>query len=166
MRTSPDQSRTAFTLVELLVVIAIIGVLAALLLSAANRSEERAKRQKCQNQLRHFFTVAVMYAEDHEGLLARYQDFLKDAPMLCPSDNHHGARGESSYGLFTSFTASSFVFADRTRLEDCEPSSWMLVEYYPFHDLSKTRGFEAGKWRGRFNSLMADGTTRWELLEQ
>jgi len=42
----------------------------------------------------------------------------------------------------------------------------MLVEYHPFHDPSKKPSFEAGKWKGRFNDLQADGTLLWELLEQ
>jgi prepilin-type N-terminal cleavage/methylation domain-containing protein len=166
MRTLPDKSHTAFTLNELLVVIAIIGILVALLLPAANRSKERARREKCQNQLRQFFTIAVMYAQDHEGLLSRYEDFLKETPMLCPSDNDRGARGKSTYGLPTSFDASPFVFATRTRLEDCKPSNWMLAECYPYHNLSKKPGSAAGKWIARFNMLMADGTIRWELLAQ
>jgi len=133
---------------------------------AVNRSKEKAKFGKCQNQLRQFYAIAAMYADDHEGLLDSYGNFLRQTPMLCPSDKSLGAVGKVENKLPTSFRDSPFVFAGSTRLDECPPSSWMLVEYEPYHDLSKKPGFERGKWRGRFGTLMVDGSTPWELLEQ
>ena len=66
-----------FTLIELMVTLALIAILAALLLPAVNRSKEKAKRAKCENQLHQLYTLAVMYAEDHDGYLCSYDDMLE-----------------------------------------------------------------------------------------
>ena len=161
-----SRAGNGFSLIELLLVIAIGGVLGGLALSATNRSTEKARLAKCQNQFHQFHAIAVMYAEENSGWLRSYGDFLKQTPMVCPSDKSLGATGASAYKSPTSFSASPFVFSSNTRWDECQPNSWMLTEYHPYHDLSKKPGFESGKWVGRFNSLWVDGTTHWERLEQ
>lgn len=176
--TSKVQTRRGFTLIELLIVIAIICILAALVMSGVNRSREKARRVKCQDQLREFYAVAVMYAEDHDGYLCSYEDMLKQIPMLCPSDQHHGRKPHSGfvYNLPTSFRASVHYFLNGTNRGE-RLSAWskvsvtgspgiMLSEYEPYHDLSKQVGFEPDKWKGGFLLLNADGSTPWLLLEQ
>jgi len=57
----------AFTLVELLTVIAIISILAALLLPALSRSQLRAKRIVCGNNLEQIGLAFHTFANDHKG---------------------------------------------------------------------------------------------------
>lgn len=169
------QKNLGFTLIELMVAIALIAILAALLLPAVNRSKEKAKRAKCENQLHQLYTLAVMYAEDHDGYLCSYDDMLKQIPMLCPSDDSDGKRQKYfQYRQRTSFHGSCFVFSVGTnrgeRLQTwSDPSHrdwWLVVENEPFHDPSKQIGFEPDKWKGHFLKLLLDGSTRWPLLEQ
>jgi prepilin-type N-terminal cleavage/methylation domain-containing protein len=55
----------AFTLIELLLVIAIIAILAALLLPMLNSAKERSIRIACKNNLRQYYVLMHMYADDN-----------------------------------------------------------------------------------------------------
>jgi prepilin-type N-terminal cleavage/methylation domain-containing protein/prepilin-type processing-associated H-X9-DG protein len=57
----------AFTLVELLTVIAIIGILAALLMPALEKSKARARRIQCVSNLREMGLATHLFANDHGG---------------------------------------------------------------------------------------------------
>ena len=59
--------RNAFSLVELLTVIAIIAILAALLLPALTRSQQRAKRIACLHNLQQIGLGFHSFANDHAG---------------------------------------------------------------------------------------------------
>lgn len=61
--------RTGFTLIELLVVIAIIGILAALLFPAINKSKNRAVETVDIGNLKQFTVAMQLYATDNREIL-------------------------------------------------------------------------------------------------
>ena len=58
-----------FTLIELLVVIAILGILVAILVPAASKALEAARRANCANNLRGLGSAFSSYAADHQGAM-------------------------------------------------------------------------------------------------
>ena len=56
-----------FTLIELVVVIGIIAILAALLLPALSRAQDKARLVTCANNLRQFGLALRMFADEHKG---------------------------------------------------------------------------------------------------
>lgn len=69
-----------FTLLELLVVIAIISVLAALLLPAFSRSEQRGQGVQCLSNLRQLQTAWIIYADDFQGRLVLNRGMFRANP--------------------------------------------------------------------------------------
>jgi len=83
--------RSGFTLIELLVVIAIIGILVGFLAPGAMQLREKARRSKCQNNLKQIYYAISAYRDDHNeqyppSLDALYDDYIDDMEVFkCPS---------------------------------------------------------------------------------
>src|SRR6476659_5802698 len=69
-KSVPTNRRRGFTLMELMIVIGIIAILSSILLPALSKAKAKAQGLACLNNTKQLTTAWMIYADDHNGVLA------------------------------------------------------------------------------------------------
>lgn len=88
-----------FTLIELLVVVAIISILASMLLPALSSARGVARTSVCAGNLKQQAMAAVLYAEDHDGVLPWGWNGLYDIAHYADHDTPITGYGSGTFAL-------------------------------------------------------------------
>lgn len=167
------------TMIEILVVMAIIAILAAMLLPAAGKAMEHARRTVCRNNLRQVHLLVMSHASENGGLLPTAQGLIPGQPlpldqpmrivaqaistgpeekvMHCPSDRRKFAAGWSDF----SFYWNGKSLGQRTDL--LLSSSRLASEKWFWHDRSQPKRYQhTATYLGKATTLLGDGSTHYE----
>jgi prepilin-type N-terminal cleavage/methylation domain-containing protein len=99
-----NSPRGGFSIIELMVSVAIIAIVAAVVLPGLSNAKERGHRALCQNRLRQFHLVALLYAGDHDDL---FPPAIKDT-----MEEHLAWIGSTTWTNLKAYGSGSDVFMD------------------------------------------------------
>ncbi|HEY5915678.1 MAG TPA: prepilin-type N-terminal cleavage/methylation domain-containing protein [Verrucomicrobiae bacterium] len=103
----------AFTLTELLITLLVVGVLAALLLPALNRSKARAKEARCVSNLKQIYTGFLLYHSDNHqfpGRISRQGKVWRSATFFGGTAGRDSNAPPAEYRPLYSYVAKGEVF--------------------------------------------------------
>jgi prepilin-type N-terminal cleavage/methylation domain-containing protein/prepilin-type processing-associated H-X9-DG protein len=149
-RFQENKARAAFTLIELMVVVAIIGILAALLLPALERSKSRAQAIACMNNQRQLVLAWILYSSDNNGNLAYNLGTSIWGNSVAPSPTApNWVNNVMDWGLSPDNTNQTFINTSLLGF-NCSytPSIFHCPSDYAVSDVQKNAG-----WRNRVRSV-------------